>query len=565
MTTFNEFAYKRPDINHIKSNINNLIDKFDKTTSIDEQLEYIDEINKHRNQFDTMWNIASIRHSIDTKDAFYEKENNFFDTNLPEFESAVDAFYKKVINASNKTALKEKIGQQFFSLAELKMKSFDTKIMDELKLENKLKSDHTKLRSSAVINFEGEERNLSAMIPFMESTDRTLRKKAYLAFWDFFAQNEDKFDKIYDDLVKVRHKMAQKLGFKNYIEMGYARMLRTDYSAKDVERFRELVVKYIVPVAEKLRQKQAKRLGLEALEAYDMGCKYQSGNATPKGDPDWIVSNGKKMYDELSPETSTFFNFMLDRNLLDLVNKKGKAGGGYCTYIPDEKSPFIFSNFNGTAGDIDVLTHEAGHAFQVYSSMHIGLSEYNWPTYEACEIHSMSMEFFTWPWMNLFFKEDTEKYMFAHLAGALKFLPYGVAVDEFQHFVYENPTATPDERNQAWRGLEKKYLPHRNYGGHPLLEEGRFWQRQNHIFSSPFYYIDYTLAQICAFQFWKRDREDHDKAWSQYLTLCKAGGSLPFLELVELAGLKSPFEQGCIKSIIGEVKSWLDEVDDTKF
>jgi len=565
MTTFNEFAYKRPDINHIKSNINNLIDKFDKTTSIDEQLEYIDEINKHRNQFDTMWNIASIRHSIDTKDAFYEKENNFFDTNLPEFESAVDAFYKKVINASNKTALKEKIGQQFFSLAELKMKSFDTKIMDELKLENKLKSDYTKLRSSAVINFEGEERNLSAMIPFMESTDRTLRKKAYLAFWDFFAQNEDKFDKIYDDLVKVRHKMAQKLGFKNYIEMGYARMLRTDYSAKDVERFRELVVKYIVPVAEKLRQKQAKRLGLEALEAYDMGCKYQSGNATPKGDPDWIVSNGKKMYDELSPETSTFFNFMLDRNLLDLVNKKGKAGGGYCTYIPDEKSPFIFSNFNGTAGDIDVLTHEAGHAFQVFESRSFQMPEYNWPTMEACEIHSMSMEFLTWPWMESFFKEDVDKYKYTHLGGGILFMPYGVMVDHFQHWVYENPHASPAERKKAWLEMEKTYRPSFKGESIPYLATGGFWQKQSHIFETPFYYIDYTLAQICAFQFWKRSQDDANLAFKDYLRLCRAGGSKSFLELVEYANLKSPFVEEAFADTIQSVDDYLEAVDDSSF
>ena len=222
------------------------------------------------------------------------------------------------------------------------------------------------------------------------------------------------------------------------------------------------------------------------------------------------------------------------------------------------KSPYIFSNFNGTSGDIDVLTHEAGHAFQVFSSRDIGLSEYNWPTYEACEIHSMSMEFFTWPWMNLFFKEDTDKYKFAHLSGAILFLPYGVAIDEFQHFVYENPQASPADRNQAWKVIEKKYLPHRNNGDNPFLEKGGFWQRQSHIFTTPFYYIDYTLAQICAFQFWKKDRLNHESAWADYIRLCKAGGSKSFLELVGLANLKSPFEDGCVESIIGDIKTWLD-------
>jgi M3 family oligoendopeptidase len=255
---------------------------------------------------------------------------------------------------------------------------------------------------------------------------------------------------------------------------------------------------------------------------------------------------------------------MQENNLMDLVAKKGKAGGGYCTYIENYKSPFIFSNFNGTSGDIDVLTHEAGHAFQVYSSRHFEIPEYYWPTYEACEIHSMSMEFFTWPWMELFFEEDTDKYKFSHLSDALLFLPYGVSVDEFQHWVYENPEATPKERKLKWREIEKKYLPHKDYDGNKYLENGGFWQRQGHIYNSPFYYIDYTLAQICAFQFWKRSRENQEEAWADYVNLCKLGGSMSFTKLVEAANLISPFEAGCVESVVGVIENWLNSVDDKK-
>jgi M3 family oligoendopeptidase len=232
--------------------------------------------------------------------------------------------------------------------------------------------------------------------------------------------------------------------------------------------------------------------------------------------------------------------------------------------LADFKAPFIFANFNGTSGDIDVLTHEVGHAFQVYESRHFEVPEYGFPTMEACEIHSMSMEFFTWPWMELFFQEDTEKYRFNHLASALQFIPYGVAVDEFQHFVYGNPEATPDERKAEWRKIEKKYLPHRNYEENEYLERGGFWQKQSHIFRSPFYYIDYTLAQICAFQFWKRMNEDYPTAWTDYLKLCQQGGSRSFVELVKYAGLISPFEDGCVVSVMGNIEDWLNGVDDTK-
>jgi M3 family oligoendopeptidase len=268
------------------------------------------------------------------------------------------------------------------------------------------------------------------------------------------------------------------------------------------------------------------------------------------------------MYAELSSETDEFFQYMNDNGLMDLVSKSGKQSGGYCTYISKYQSPFIFSNFVGTSHDIDVLTHEAGHAFQVYSSRQMSVPEYNIPTYEAAEIHSMSMEFFTWPWMELFFEEDTEKYKFSHLSSALKFIPYGVAVDEFQHFVYETPEATPAERKQAWRRIEKKYLPHRTYEENDFLERGGFWHQQGHIFRTPFYYIDYTLAQICAFQFWKKANENRDQAWDEYLNLCKQGGSKPFTELVEFANLKSPFDTTCIQTVIHEIEEWLNQVND---
>jgi M3 family oligoendopeptidase len=418
--------------------------------------------------------------------------------------------------------------------------------------------------ASAKILFEGEERNLSQLVPFQLSTDRDMRKKANEVKYNFMVENEDKLDKIYDDLVKVRTNIAKKLGYKNFVELGYARMLRADYNAEMVANFRKQVEEYIVPVATKLRDRQRVRLGLDTLKYYDEKFSFKTGNAKPKGDPEFILNCGKQMYMELSSETNEFFNFMVDNNLMDLVSKKGKAGGGYCTFISKYKAPFIFSNFNGTSGDVDVLTHEAGHAFQVYSSRNYEIPEYNFPTYEACEIHSMSMEFFTYPWMNLFFKDEVDKYKYSHLSEALLFIPYGVSVDEFQHFVYENPEVTPAERKTAWRNIERKYLPHKNYEENDYLERGGFWQQQGHIYGTPFYYIDYTLAQICAFQFWKKSSENRENAWSDYLTLCKAGGSESFINLVKLGNLISPFENGCIKSIIDHIETFLNSIDDTK-
>lgn len=406
---------------------------------------------------------------------------------------------------------------------------------------------------------------MSQLNPYRESDNRETRRLANKVYFNFMSDNQIQLDDIFDKLVKIRASMASKMSYDSFVELGYKRMERLDYDQNMVKNFRKQVEDYIVPICSDLRKRQENRLNIGPLKYYDLAYRFNSGNPKPMGKPDWIVKQADEMYMELSPETDEFFKFMRERDLLDLVTKKGKASGAYCTFIPDYKSPFIFSNFDGTLGDVTVLTHEVGHAFQVYSSQNAILPEYIWPTYEACEIHSMAMEFLTWPFMDKFFLEDGDKFRYVHLEEGLQFIPYGVAVDEFQHFVYENPDATPKERNEAWKNIEKKYLPHLDYDGHNYLEIGGFWQKQLHIYEMPFYYIDYTLAQICAFQYLVLSLKDRKKAWDSYLKLCKAGGSKSFLGLLELAGLDSPFKDGSVEKITRVIKEWLDGVDDTKF
>ncbi|MCY7363676.1 MAG: M3 family oligoendopeptidase, partial [Ignavibacteria bacterium] len=385
----------------------------------------------------------------------------------------------------------------------------------------------------------------------------------------FFDDNAKEFDEIFDKLVYLRNDMAVKMGYKNFVELGYARMKRMDYNAEMVLKFREGIKKYFVPLADKLRVKQKDRLGFDKLMVYDLFLQFKSGNATPKGNPDWVVENGKKMYDELSEETKTFYDFMFDNDLMNVFSRKGKADMGYCDYIPKYKSPYIFANMNGTEDDITVLTHEAGHAFQAFESRKFLFKEYTEPTMETAEIHSMSMEFLTYPWMNLFFKNDTDKFKFSHMNGCVNFLPYGVIVDAFQHWVYENPSATPDERKSHWLELEKDFMPHLDYGDIGFLKKGGRWQKQGHIYESPFYYIDYCLAQICAFQFWIKAINNGDgkfkDALKDYIELCGKGGSKPFLELVKETNLQSPFDETVIKNIADEIEKYIDSVDDSSF
>ena len=556
---FSEMTYKRPDFETVKTEIRAKLDAFKNAKSAEEQIKCLDEINAIRIDIDTQSVLAEIRHSINNNDEFYTKENDYWDEYSPLYANETTNLAKAILASPFLDGLKKKYPKQFFTLLENSVKSFDECIIEDLQEENKLSTQYNRIRATAQIEFDGKKYTIPGLAVFLENPDRATRKRASIALAEFYASHEQEIDEIYDKLVKVRDKIAKKLGFKNFVELGYVRMNRSDYNADDVARYRRQILETVTPMACEIVENQRKRLGYDKIYSYDLNYKFASGTPRPQGSPEWIIENGRKMYSELSPETKEFFTMMADNDLMDLVSKEGKEGGGYTTYITGYKSPFIFSNFNGTAGDLEVLTHEAGHAFQVYSSRDISILECIWPTYESCEIHSMSMEFFTYPWMKNFFGKDTDKYLYDHLTGTVTFLPYGVLVDHFQHEVYEHPEMSPAERKATWHKLESMYMPWKHYDGADLFERGCWWFQQLHIFNSPFYYIDYTLAQICAHQFFGKINKDFSTAWKDYLHLCKLGGTQSFLGLVKEANLKSPFEEGTVAAAMEVVKAKIEE------
>ena len=562
---FSDMIYQRPDFDKLESDFRQKTDVFLKSASAEEQAATIEEISLIREDVETAMSIARIRQTIDTRDAFYDGESSFFDEHSPRYQALIDEYYRALTISRFRPELEERFGKHLFALAEAAQKTFKPEIMEDLSEENRLCTEYMKLLASAEIDFDGKKLNLSGLGPYRESSGRETRRSASEAYFGFLSQNREKLDSIYDTLVCVRNRMAVKLGFKNFIPLAYLRMSRLDYNADMVRNYRESILKTIVPVANGLREDQRIRLNLEHLYYYDLPFRFKSGNPKPRGTAEEIIGQGRVMYHALSKETGEFIDRMLDEGLMDLETRPGKAGGGYCSWIPKYRAPFIFSNFNGTSGDVDVLTHEAGHAFQAHMSRDFEIPEYVWPTMEAAEIHSMSMEFIAWPWMDGFFGPQADKYRFMHLSDALLFIPYCALVDEFQHAVYENPGLSPAERFTTWRELEKKYLPYRDFSGNAYLEEGGFWQCQRHIYESPFYYIDYTLAQVCAIQYWEKFQENRESAWPDYLKLCKAGGSAAFLELVKIGGLESPFDPGILEKAVGPAKEWLSRTDSSRF
>jgi len=555
---FSQMLYKRPDMQETAVAVEQIVNAVKDAKSADEVLAQHKKFMELSNSLETLAALSYIRHTINTKDEFYDGENDFFDENGPILEKLSLDFYKEIVNSPYRAELTKRLGELWFVNVELRLKGFDEKIIEEMQKENALSTKYDKLIAAASLDFDGKKVNLSQLRAYMLSPDREVRKAAAAKRTEFFLENEKELDEIYDELVKLRTTMAKKLGYNNYVELGYVLMQRNSYDAATVKRFRDQVKSVLVPFLNDLHEQRRKNLGVDKLKFFDEDVYFAEGNPTPKGTPDEMFDAGKKMYAELSDETKAFFDFMQERELFDVLTKEGKSGGGYCHFIPDYKSPFIFANFNGTSEDVDVLTHECGHAFCGYMTADIEVMEDREYTYDVAEIHSMAMEFFTGDWMELFFKGETSKFLYMQLAGALAFIPYGCMVDEFQHVVYENPNMTPVERKAVWQKLENEYKPHLDYDDDQFFGRGGTWQRQMHVYMRPFYYIDYCLAQTCAIQYRIWMGKNKEAAWQSYVDLVKKAGTRRFTDLVAEGGLKSPFESGCMESLVGDVKGLLD-------
>ena len=554
MDKFNDIKYVRPDFKGNKVKLNELLKQYEEAASYEEQKKIYLEFSKIRYEMAEMEVVASIRNTINTADEFYDKEMSVIRKEGSELQDVWEKATKLRIESKFRKEFDEEFGPLLNYDAEKQLILMNPVIVPESVEEGDICQEYSKTVASCKTDFRGEECNFYGLLKHMQSTDRQERKEAFEAWAKMYEEVSGKLDGFYDKLIELRCRQAEKLGIKDYTDMAYLAMQRYDYTKDDVAVFRDQVVKYVVPAANKLYEEQAERLGLDKIKFYDEDLVFPEGNAVPIGTKDELVEKASKMYHELSKETGEFFDFMTKYELFDLETKPNKHMGGYMTFLPVSRAPFIFSNFNGTSADVDVLTHEAGHAFQGYiGSRTLPLIDMSSSTSEVDEIHSMSMEHFTYPWMESFFGENADKYRYSHLTEALKTIPYLVAVDEFQHEVFKNPSMSAMDRRKVWHSLEEKYLPWRDYDGNKFLSEGGFWMQKQHIFLYPFYYVDYALAETCAFQFYVRSLNNKDKAWNDYLNLCKAGGSKGYFELLKVADLENPFKAGTLKNTIDEI------------
>ena len=555
MEKFSELKYERPNLEKVKGELEALLADFSAAKNYKAAKAAYMAAEKITGRLSTMLSLAHIRNTMDTQDEFYAAETAYLNVEVPKLNLLSRKRAELLIASPFRAQFEAELGQQIFRMAEMEKRTKSPEIIDLLVKQNELTTEYSRISAACKTVFRGEECNFYGLLKHMQSTNREERREAFHAWSKLLESISDELDALYDALIAIRVEIAKRLGYDNYTDLAYYMRGRFDYTPKDVAAFREQIKAVVTPACEKIFRQQAERLGVETLRYYDEALVFPEGNAIPHGTTEEKVDAARAMYAEMSPETHEFFDFMVEHELFDLETRPGKRLGGYCTSLADEKAPFIFSNFNGTSADVDVLTHEAGHAFECYLTMRSQpLEEYCFSTSEINEIHSMTMEHFAYPYMERFFGENTKKYLYAHLCQSLTVIPYMAAVDEFQHRIYEKPDMTARERRSVWHKLEEVYMPWRDYDDDAFLAEGAFWMQKQHIFLYPFYYIDYALAQMGAFEFYGRMKEDRKAAWKDYLALCRAGGSKGYFELLKVGNLKNPFAPGTVEAAVKAVE-----------
>lgn len=555
---FSEMPYTRSDVEGLKTKLAEIAKRIAAAESADEQIKAYDEASALGCDFMTVSSIAYVRNTINTADDFYNGEREYLDEVGPELEEAEHLVSSALLDSRFRKELEAHYGELLFKNLEISRRSFKPELIPLMQEESKLEAQYQKLYAGMTVEFDGKTMPLPMLGKYKESADRAVRRAAFEAEGKVFDAHRAELDEIYDKLVKNRNAQGRMLGYENYIRLGYDRLGRNCYGAEELESFRKQIAEELVPVIAKVKEAQRKRIGVDRLCIYDDKFRFPDGNAKPEGTAEEILAAGKAMYQELSPETKEFIEAMFDSELFDVLSRDGKAPGGYCTTFPAYKLPFIFSNFNGTSDDVDVLTHEAGHAFAFYRAMHSDIpQDLQQPTIEACECHSMSMEFLTQDFHKNFFGRNTAKYELAHCEDSLDFIPYGCMIDEFQHRMYENEALTPEERNEVWKALEKKYRPWLDMDNLPFYSRYAHWQWKLHVYLHPLYYIDYCMAQTVAFQIWTLSLKDREAAWKKYLSFVDKAGTMTFADLCRTSGLRVPYEPGTIRDVGTGIGEWL--------
>ena len=425
----------------------------------------------------------------------------------------------------------------------------------------KLGQRYNEICGAMTVQFDGEERTMQQMGKYLQVNDREVRESAYRAVGERRFQDAEEIDELYDKMIALRHQVAKNAGYENFRDYTFDSKRRFDYTPADCEAFQTAIEEICVPLMREIDGERRDALGLKELRMWDMGHDVQGRNLLqPFTEVEEMVAGTSRMFHRLSPELGEFFDSLRDGTSLDLESRKGKAPGGYQLQRDHSRKPFIFMNATGLQRDLETMVHEAGHAFHSIYADEIPLVDYRSAPIEFCEVAAMSMELLTHDFLDEFYSsDDANRAVREHLEGIVSILAWIATIDAFQHWIYTNPRHSKEERHQQWLDLGDRFGSNLDWTG---FEEWRKvgWQRQLHLFSYPFYYIEYGIAQLGALQLWLQYRKNPQTALDNYAKSMRLGGSRPLPELFEAGKMSFDLGNSTVQGLIDAVRAQLDEL-----
>ncbi len=420
-----------------------------------------------------------------------------------------------------------------------------------------LSQEYQTISGAMMVYFDGKERTLPEMSKFLLEPDRALRERAWRATAERRLQDKDKLETIFDKMRDLRDDIAKNAGFANFRDYQFKAYHRFDYTPEDCKKYHAVMENLMVPLLKEIAETRRKQMGLNELRPWDTGVDPLNRPALkPFGKVDELIEKSAIAFDRTDPELGRQFKDMKELGLLDLDSRKGKAPGGYQSTLSEARKPFIFMNAVGLERDVRTLLHEGGHAFHALACAQDPLVDYRHAPMEFSEVASMAMELLAGEHINVFYsEEDAKRSVREHLEDILEVLVWVANIDAFQHWIYENPKHTPEDRKNAWVSISKRFGSDIiNWNGLENIRE-YVWHRQLHIFEVPFYYIEYGIAQLGALQLWRQAKSNPKKALENYRNGLKLGGSRPLPELYKSAGIEFDFSERTIAPLVQAVKA----------
>jgi len=548
MINFNDIKYERLDYDKTKIKINGLLDKLTCSNNPEQYTQIVKEIINIQNHIEEMYDYEDINNMRNAKDEFFSNEMDYWNANKVKYDSLFIPFYNEINNSKYKEELKRILPANFFRIIEYQMRVTSDEIADLVKKENELMMKYRKL-NLVKLDYDGEEKTIGKISADFSNKDRSVRKKAHDFINDYYYDNQEEYDKILFELVKVRNDIAKKLGFKNAVEYSIYKLKRFDYDYSDITKFRDNIIKYIIPICNILNEWKKEELGIDELKYYDT--VFFTEMPKPKYEGEELLEHLKESFKEVDDELSKMFNFMLENGYIDFVSRSDKVNFSITNYLTESCVPVVTGNYKGTYFDVKTTTHEIGHSFQKYCASKedkkkIVSALLKYPTMEVAEIFSYAMEFIMMNHLgNIFSEEDYKKYCFLKMYNFINDLPQRCLVDEFQQAIYSKEDLKLEDIRKTWLELSHKYNMDKTNDGHINLSTGGTFYSVSHIYYNPFYYIDYALACFDALSIWDKC----DKNIDLFKEIGGVASYYSFKELIDKYNMPNPFDEKTVEEV----------------